>query len=243
MMQEAQIVPYAVDELPFSKGPWLVLAPHADDESMGMGGSLAKAAQQGIETHLWVLTDGALGGTESNLVEIRQREAREAARSLGMQGVQFLHQPDRQLRPHGALAQRLLDEIRVLKPSAVFFPGVCELHPDHRGCALLAWQVLQRMGVDAPAAVSYEISTQSPVNCLVDITDVMEHKLRALQVYRSQLKQNNYVEIATALNKLRTFTLPAKVVWAEGFYRYNDVELAGTLASWATGKITAMLSE
>jgi LmbE family N-acetylglucosaminyl deacetylase len=220
-----------------------VLAPHADDESMGMGGSLAKAARKGIETYLWVLTDGALGGTESNLVEQRQREAREAAKSLGMQGVQFHHQPDRQLRPDAALSQRLLDEIRRLMPSAVFFPGACELHPDHRACALLAWQVLQRMSVDAPAAVSYEISAQSPVNCLVDITDAMEHKLLALQAYRSQLSQNNYVEIATALNKLRTFTLPATVNWAEGFYRYNPVELAGTLASWATAKIADMLTE
>jgi LmbE family N-acetylglucosaminyl deacetylase len=243
MMQEAQIVPYAVEELPFGKGPWLVLAPHADDESMGMGGSLAKAARKGIETYLWVLTDGALGGTESDLVGQREREAREAAKLLGMQGVQFYRQPDRQLRPHTALAQRLLDEIRGLKPSAVFFPGAFELHPDHRGCALLAWQVLQRIGVDAPAAVSYEISTQSPVNCLVDITDVMEYKQRALQAYQSQLNQNNYVEVSTALNKLRTFTLPAKVEWAEGFYRYSPVELAGTLASWASGKMAAMLAE
>jgi hypothetical protein len=37
--------------------------------------------------------------------------------------------------------------------------------------------------------------------------------------------------------------LPAKVEWAEGFYRYSPVELAGTLASWASGKMAAMLAE
>jgi LmbE family N-acetylglucosaminyl deacetylase len=243
MMPELQIVPYAIEALPVASGPWLVYAPHADDETMGMGGSLAKAAQSGLETHLCILTDGALGGSEDNLVSQRQHEAQEAAAVLGVQSVQFFHQPDRQLRHEAALSQRLLDHIRVLKPAAVFFPGVYELHPDHRACALLVWQVLQRMGKDAPLPVSYEISMQNPVNCLVDITATMTRKQQALQLYQSQLQQNNYVEIAMALNKLRTFTLPAEVVWAEGFYRYSQQELTGDLADWAAAKVRRTLEE
>lgn len=243
MMQERDIVPYATETLPLSHGPWLVLAPHADDESMGMGGALAKAAQQGIATHLAILTDGALGGVVDDLVVQRQREAREAAKVLGMQSVQFYQQADRHLRFNAVLSQKLLDDIRVLKPAAVFFPGIYELHPDHRACALLAWQVLQRMGHAAPVAVSYEISTQSPINCLIDITDTMPRKQQALQRYQSQLDQNNYVDITLALNKLRTFTLPPSVLWAEGFYRFSQQELASDLAEWSTQKLRAMLTE
>lgn len=243
MMQESQIIPYSTEDLPAAHGPWLVLAPHADDESMGMGGTLAKAAQRGIETHLVIVTDGALGGSDNNLVAQRQREAQQAAAVLGMASVQFYQQQDRQLRPDAALSQRLLDQIRMLRPAAVFFPGVCEPHPDHRACALLAWQVMQRLGAGAPLAISYEISAQSPVNCLVDITAQMQRKQQALQVYQSQLSENNYVDIATALNKLRTFTLAADVVWAEGFYRYSDAELAGTLVDWIAAKSSAALRD
>ncbi|MFN4262929.1 MAG: glycoside hydrolase family 99-like domain-containing protein [Thioalkalivibrionaceae bacterium] len=42
-------------------GPWWVLAPHADDETFGLGGTLALALDQGIAVHVMVLTDGALG--------------------------------------------------------------------------------------------------------------------------------------------------------------------------------------
>ena len=77
-LDEAQIAPYTATPLPAVAGPWLVFAPHADDESFGMGGSIALAAQAGIAVHLVVLTDGALGGTQHDLVAIRKQEAQQA---------------------------------------------------------------------------------------------------------------------------------------------------------------------
>jgi LmbE family N-acetylglucosaminyl deacetylase len=241
-MQEHQLVPYQTSVLPVDQGPWLVLAPHADDESFGMGGTLAKAADAGIQTHLWVLTDGALGGTGADLVLRRRQEALDAARVLGMEGVQFHHQPDRQLGASSSLLQSLSIELKKLHPAAVFFPGIHELHPDHRACALLAWQLLRQMGDDAPQALSYEISGQSAANCLVDISSTMSRKLQALGVYHSQLDQNNYIEIVMSLNKLRTFTLAANVKWAEAFYRYSRDELQEDLPRWAAAKVCAMLA-
>ena len=57
---ESSLLPYTPSALP--PGPWLVFAPHADDETYGMGGALLLAKAQKIETHVVVLTDGALGG-------------------------------------------------------------------------------------------------------------------------------------------------------------------------------------
>ena len=74
--QEDVLIPFSVSELP--KGPWLVFAPHADDETFGMGGTLLKAKQQGIKTHLVVLTDGSLGGDAPDLVKVRQEFSKEA---------------------------------------------------------------------------------------------------------------------------------------------------------------------
>ena len=41
LQPEHILVPFSVSELP--PGPWLVFAPHSDDETFGMGGSLLKA--------------------------------------------------------------------------------------------------------------------------------------------------------------------------------------------------------
>src|SRR5690606_40585689 len=95
MIDEAAIIPYRVSPLP--PGPWLVFAPHADDETFGMGGALLRAAEQGIETHVVVMTDGALGGNSENLVDIRQSEVQQACDPLGGSRLQCWSQTDRGL--------------------------------------------------------------------------------------------------------------------------------------------------
>lgn len=233
MIEEHQIVPYRCRALPLEQGPWLVCAPHADDESFGMGGTLALAAARGIQTHLVVLTDGALGGQQTDLVTVRQREARAAARELGIAGVYFFGQPDRGLRVEPALIARLNALLDTLQPSALFFPGVHELHPDHRSCALLAWETLRQRGNPDLTAVAYEISMQSPTNCLVDISAVIERKRAAIAVYMSQLAEHEYLDLALALNRVRSYTLPREVRWVEAFYCYDAGELLQPLQDWA----------
>ena len=64
MIQEDALIPYQTSPIP--KGPWLVFAPHPDDETFGMGGSLLLAASEGIDVVLVVFTDGSLGGTTAD---------------------------------------------------------------------------------------------------------------------------------------------------------------------------------
>lgn len=219
MILEHQIVPYETSPLP--PGPWLVLAPHPDDETFGMGGSLLRAKEEGIETAVLVMTDGALGGSGPGLAKQREEEAREAACFLGLSRIDFLGLPDREVQCTDEVAERLAALIAGAAPATLFFPGVMELHPDHRATAELAWRALARLRNEAIRPVSYEISVQGPVNLLVDITSSMEAKRQALQIYRSQLAENDYIGIITALNKARTFTLPPEVRFAEGFHLYD----------------------
>jgi LmbE family N-acetylglucosaminyl deacetylase len=241
MKPEHELAPFHTDPLPSARGPWLVFAPHPDDESFGMGGTLAMAQAEGIATRVVVMTDGALGGSGDDLVQRRQAEVHGAATLLGVHSVQFLNQPDRGLRISEALLQQIIVLITTLKPAAVFFPGLQELHPDHRTTALLVWEALQRMGTPAPQAISYEITGQSPVNCFIDISPKMAIKLKAIGVYQSQLGENNYLDIIKALNRLRTLTLPREVEWAEGFYRYTPAELALGPSLWAQRRVLSML--
>jgi LmbE family N-acetylglucosaminyl deacetylase/glycosyltransferase involved in cell wall biosynthesis len=227
MIQEGELIPYHASPLP--DGPWLVFSPHPDDETIGMGGSLLLAARQGIEVVLVVLTDGALGGGAGNgkeLVRIREEEAREAARLLHVRDIQFWRQKDRELRVTPELVCRIADLVRQVRPASVFFPSPMELHPDHRAAAELAWQGLESCPEFRGNAYSYEISGQSLANRLVDITAVVDEKAAVMRVYRSQLAENDYVEVALALNRARSYTLPPEVGYAEASFAYDRV--AGT---------------
>jgi LmbE family N-acetylglucosaminyl deacetylase len=228
---EHRLIPFETSPLP--QGPWLVFAPHADDETYGMAGSLLKAAEEGIQTHLVVMTDGALGGSGSkeDLVDVRHREVQAAARILGIESVDSWQEPDRGLALSDELVNRIAHKISEVDAACVFFPGPLELHPDHRNTALLVWAAVQKLSSEGMAvnAYSYEIGVQNPVNIFIDITAQRPRKEQAMTIYASQNDENNYEELVLSLDKGRTFTLPAGVSHAEGFYLYSKEELATSL--------------
>jgi len=222
MLMENDLLPYSLSDLP--EGPWIVFAPHADDETFGMGGSLLLAAQQNIETHVVFVTDGALGGEgdKEALIQKRIEEATIATTALGVTSIHFFGEPDRGLH----FCQRLQDKISQLledvKPKSVFFPTPMEYHPDHRVTAELAWETSRaHAGFDGDA-YSYEISTLAPINLLIDVTEVAEEKYEVVKGYASQLTQAKYLALVMAVDTARTFSLPMDRVAAEGYFKYAN---------------------
>ena len=67
----------------------LVVAAHPDDPEFGFGASVAQLAAAGAQVTYVICTDGSQGGEDPSvpdeeLIAIRQREQREAARILGV---------------------------------------------------------------------------------------------------------------------------------------------------------------
>lgn len=239
MITEGNLIPFSCGWFP--EGAWLVFAPHADDETFGLGGSLLRAKWLGVATQLVIMTDGAQGGAQPDLVAVREAEARRAAAMLGCSEVHFLAQPDRALAPAATLARRMADLILQQRPSLVFFPGLYEPHPDHRATALLVWEALRLIdAAQRPLPVAYEITVQGPVNLLVDITDWMPQKQQVIALYHSQLQENRYLELSAALNKLRTFTLGAAVQYAEGFHVFDVADVEQPLTTLLARKLDAL---
>ena len=221
MLQEHELIPYTTSPLP--EGPWLIFAPHPDDETFGMGGSILLAAQQGIPVHLAFLTDGALGGEtdQGSLTAVREAEARQAGAALGASSVEFLREPDRGLRVNQQTLAKVTEVIDKVAPASVFFPGLMEFHPDHRVTARLVWQALDTMGSSA-TAFSYEISTRGAANLLIDISEVAERKYEIVKIYTSQQTEAKYLALTKALDITRTFTLPIDRTAAEGYFKFAN---------------------
>jgi LmbE family N-acetylglucosaminyl deacetylase len=116
---------------------------HPDDESLGMGGTLAKYGSEGIQTYLLTATRGERGrfGDNSNrpsdevVGETREKELREAADKLGVGKLRFLDYIDGDLSladPVEATA-KIVAHIREDRPHVVvtFGPEGGYGHPDH----------------------------------------------------------------------------------------------------------------
>jgi LmbE family N-acetylglucosaminyl deacetylase len=121
----------------------LAIFAHPDDESMGMGATLAKYSAEGVETTLVCATRGERGwfGPEERnpgpgaLGQIREGELRRAAETLGMKEVHFLDYVDGDLdRANFAEAiDKIVTHIRAIQPQVIvtFPPDGNYGHPDH----------------------------------------------------------------------------------------------------------------
>ena len=121
----------------------LAVFAHPDDESMGMGGTLAKYSAEGVDTRLVCATRGERGwfGPEeqnpglSMLGQIRTKELENAVKELGMKSLHFLDYIDGDVdqADHAEAISKIVTHIRRIKPQVVvtFPPDGNYGHPDH----------------------------------------------------------------------------------------------------------------
>jgi len=133
--------------MPTRQPTLLAVLAHPDDESLGVGGTLARYAATGVEVHLVTATRGDAGrwrgvrpgetghpGAQA-LGAIRASELREAAAALGVKEVSLLEHPDGRLdavEPRQAIAG-IVRHLRRVRPDVVvtFGPDGIYGHPDH----------------------------------------------------------------------------------------------------------------
>jgi LmbE family N-acetylglucosaminyl deacetylase len=121
----------------------LCIVAHPDDESLGLGGILAKYGAEGVETHLVTVTRGELGwfGPEEEnpgperLAQIRAQELSEAARVLGIADARLMEYCDGEVREadQSVLLRQLVGHIRRARPDVIvtFDQFGVYGHPDH----------------------------------------------------------------------------------------------------------------
>lgn len=132
----------------------LAVLAHPDDESFGLGGTLALYAQRGYETYYVCATRGEVGTVSPEFLkgfkdtaEMRTDELTRAAKELGLKEVIFLgyrdsgmpgmeanQHPDAQINhPVEEVAGKVVKHIRAIKPDVVitFDPIGGYKHPDH----------------------------------------------------------------------------------------------------------------
>lgn len=227
---ENLLIPYEA-RTNVGRGKALVLAPHPDDEVFGCGGAIMRHVEVGDPVRVIVVTDGGwqedAGSETKEYVRRRQDECRNAAQVLGYGVPEFWGLADRHLCCNEKLVSRIGTAIADFTPAFVYAPSLYEIHPDHRALAMAAIEAVRRAGV---ILVMYEIGAPFRPNCLLDITNLRERKRQAMYCFKTQLVQNDYVALVEALNRFRTYTLPAGVEAAEAYWLLDGKTLPGNAA-------------
>ena len=138
--------------------PFIVVAPHPDDESLACGGLIAEACRQGLRGKVVIVSDGAGSHPHSKtyppdrLRSLREDEAREAGAELGLnpEDLLFLGLPDRFVPREGEEAERAIDAIadcaREIGAGTLLVSWRHDPHCDHEASYRIARKVQRRAG-------------------------------------------------------------------------------------------------
>ncbi len=154
----------------------MAVLAHPDDESLGLGGVLARYASEGVETTVLTATrgesgrfrgerDGPVHPGREGLARIREAELRAASQVLGVREPVLLGYPDGaldQADPREAVS-RIAAHLRTVRPQVVitFAPEGAYGHPDHIAISQLTAAAIVA-AADARAELSSEGAETAP---------------------------------------------------------------------------------
>jgi LmbE family N-acetylglucosaminyl deacetylase len=175
----------------------VVIAPHPDDEAIGCGGTIRFHVDRGDHVCAIFLTSGELGLKHLSCEtawQVREDEARNAAKILGIASTIFLRQPDWCLGDAiEQAAAALRPVLAAVSPGIIYVPHTREWHPDHRAAIPILRAALAPLASPPPAVLAYEVWTPlAHHDSARDVTSKMKQKLKAVRCYRSQLEGFRY---------------------------------------------------
>lgn len=183
----------------------LVLAPHADDETLGCGGTIARLADEGHEVFVGLVTgegpDGHPLFGSAGFATV-QAELDRAAAILGVKqvlkaDVPTVLLPDLPKHEVNASVRGLIDEVA---PELLFVPFPFDLHRDHREIhhsASIAWRPYLEAGRAIREVLCYEVPSETHLNIpyvepgflpnlWYDISGQIDRKVAAIACFESQ---------------------------------------------------------
>ena len=217
----------------------LVIAPHADDEIIGVGGTIIKHIKNGDRVYVCIVTKGAKPLFSEETVNTIRCETIECHTKIGIEKTYYLEFPSVMLESVNRyeLNNRISDVIREICPNEVYIPHIGDMQKDHQMVTeaamvglrpkykhrierIYAYETLSETGWNIP-----NVQNEFIPNVYVDISNEMQEKLKAMECYASQLgtfPEARSLEAIEALAKFRGAT--ANINRAEAFSLIREIK-------------------
>ena len=197
----------------------LVITPHPDDETLGVGGSIAKLINQGHDVYILTVSGHLPPIYDRKDYDKTVKEAHKAYDILGITNSKFLEIPATMIgdEPVHSLNNKIASVVNDYRPNFVFCPFP-DRHIDHRlvfESTLVATRPIQA-GADIELVAAYETLSETHWNApyiepnfthnlVVDVSDFMDQKIEALKCYKSQITMDKGPRSITAVRALAQF--------------------------------------
>ena len=178
----------------------LVIGAHPDDAEVGCGGTIKKMVNSGLKVVILDLTQGEAGSRGS--IELRAKEAEDAANILGVAFRDNLKMPDSRLVDTIERRDEITRKIREYQPKIIFSTAPFDRHPDHAAVGSMVkaaflyarlknHKLFDETGEEilahsAEKLYFYPMHEVENISFVVDITDTFADKMAAIKAFSSQ---------------------------------------------------------
>ncbi len=211
----------------------LIIAAHPDDELLGVGGTVAKLTEEGVQAYCLILGQGALSrdaGTEKE-AELLEKQAKEAGDIIGFKKIFFARFPDNAFDTVSLLqitkfVEKIIEEI---KPQVVYTHHEYDLNIDHRLTFQAVLTACRPCNTFCPKEL-YTFETLSSTEwqskdhkqfeptVYTAISGTIEKKIQALSCYAGEMRNHPHSRSLEGVRILAKYRgLEAHLPYAEAF--------------------------
>lgn len=216
----------------------LVIAPHPDDEIIGVGGTIKKHINNNDEVYVCIATKGCMPIFEPNGVEKVRAEAVQAHEFLGVKETIFLDFPAAMLEDvkRYEMNNKFINLVKTVRPDVVYIPHIGDMQLDHKIIAqsimvalrpkydfmpktILTYETLSETGWNIP-----NVQNEFIPSYYVDISNELDDKIKAMKFFGTQLGKfpdARSVEAIETLAKYRGSLMNLRV--AEAFMVVREI--------------------
>ncbi|MBW3017483.1 PIG-L family deacetylase [Candidatus Woesearchaeota archaeon] len=210
-------------------GAVLVFCAHPDDEVLGVGGTIAKYAEEGVEVVTIIFSTGENSHPwmqKDVTIEMRDKETKKAHQILGLKESINLGLSDRNVKKEAEnpeVHQRIIDLINNYSPEKIFTHAIDDPHKDHLNVYKVIKKIIDSINYKGDV---YSFEVWNPLNLMkrnlpkmyVDISRTFPLKVKALKCFESQ-KMSILPLLPAVYTRAITAGFGAKCRFAEVFYK------------------------
>ena len=171
----------------------LIIAPHPDDEVLGMGGTIKKLSKKN-KIILCVVSEGATAQyKDKKMIKVRRDSCKKTAKILGISQTVFLDYPDMRLNlSHLDINKKLEEIIEKYRPEIVYTAPKNDLNLDHQ-VVFNSTLVACRPKSGVKQILCYEIQGNTKVpfapNVFENIEKEFPYKIKGFKMYESEIEE------------------------------------------------------
>lgn len=174
----------------------LIVSAHPDDEILGVGGTISKHIENHDEVYVCMVTKAHEPMWTKEYMEQKIIEQKNVDRLLGIRKRYNLDLPTTKLNvlAHGELNKNIIDIVDEINPDIIYTHFENDLNYDHtiifRACMVAARppKKIRLLCYETLSETEWGSKVFSP-NFWVDITQFIDKKIKAFEIYKSEIKE------------------------------------------------------